>query len=190
MVSVLFCMKDSIYNSFDFADVYDIERNALTFDFSTPVVCHPPCRKWSRLRGFSNAPDSEKELAFFALRAVRQCGGVLEHPYKSLFWKAAKLPIGGEIDEFGGFSIDVDQFWWGHKARKRTWLYISGIERKNLPPFPLRFDAVTHKVGGSKTTGYGLKEISKSERNITPYPFCEWLLSVAIMCGQKKPKNK
>ena len=186
MVAILFCARDSLYKSFHNADVFDLERNALSFSFNMPVVAHPPCRLWSRMRKFSNAPESEKELAFFALKAVRKCGGVLEHPYKSSFWSAAELPLGNEIDSFGGFTLDVDQFWWGHRCKKRTWLYVSGVDRKQVPGYPIRLDAVTHKVGGSKTKGSGLVEVSKKERILTPYNFCDWLINLASLCDNKK----
>ena len=43
-VAVLFARKDSIYKEFEQCDVYDIERNALTFSGGIPIIAHPPCR--------------------------------------------------------------------------------------------------------------------------------------------------
>jgi len=43
-VAVLFARADSIYKSLPDCDVYDIERDARTYDGPWPVVAHPPCR--------------------------------------------------------------------------------------------------------------------------------------------------
>ena len=64
---------------------------------------------------------------------------VLEHPKGSRLWHEAPLPMPGEFsDEFGGFTILVDQYQFGHVARKWTHLYIVGIEPKDLPEIPIR----------------------------------------------------
>ena len=110
-------------------------------------------------------------------------GGVLEHPETSKLWEAKALPLGREIDEYGGFTISVDQFWWGHRARKRTWLYIVGCSPAEIPPVPLKFDAITRVVSWSKRrNGNNLKPISKAEREQTPPAFAEWLVELAIRC--------
>ena len=181
-VAVLFAMKDSIYNQYAECDVYDKERNALSFCGDLPVIAHPPCRAWGRLRSFAKPEPGEKELAFFALEMVRKNGGVLEHPESSKLWEEANLPFGLNTDDFGGWTLKVDQFWWGHKARKRTWLYICGIERRYVS-YPIRFDAIQYTV--STTMNRGRKHfkpkptISKRDRSATPKLFAEWLIDLA-----------
>ncbi|MWL55341.1 hypothetical protein GQL84_23735, partial [Escherichia coli] len=58
-------------------DVFDIERDARTFAGGMPVVAHPPCRAWGRLRKFAKPRPDEKALALFAVAQVRAFGGVL-----------------------------------------------------------------------------------------------------------------
>lgn len=177
-VAVLFARHDSIYYTFPECDVYDKNRDALTFPGGMPVIAHPPCRLWGRLRGLSTADPSEKQLALWAVRQVQQYGGVLEHPAFSTLWDAAKLPTSNQVDQHGGYTISIDQHWFGHRARKPTWLYVVGIPRPHLPPHPLKMDAVTHVVGGSKKRNGPLIEISKAEREHTPHLLAEWLISV------------
>lgn len=74
-VAVLFALKNSIYKTIPGCDVYDIKRNALTFPGRLPIVAHPPCRAWGRLRGLANIVEEEKDLARWALSQVRQWGG-------------------------------------------------------------------------------------------------------------------
>ncbi len=48
VVSVLFARSDSIYKTLDGCDVWDIERNALSWPGGNPVVAHPPCQRWGK----------------------------------------------------------------------------------------------------------------------------------------------
>lgn len=135
MVAVLFARKDSVYKSLPDCDVYDIERDALTWPGGFPVIAHPPCRGWGRLRHLAKPVQGERELALWAVEQVRRWGGVLEHPTGSTLWQAAQLPQPGERDDFGGFTIWISQWWFGHKADKPTWLYIAGVEPTDYPQF-------------------------------------------------------
>ena len=38
----LFCRKDSAYKKRPHWNVYDIDRDAKTYNGTEPVVCHPP----------------------------------------------------------------------------------------------------------------------------------------------------
>jgi len=122
-------------------DVYDIERDALTYPGDLPIVAHPPCRSWGRLRKFAKPRPGERELAIWAVDRIRENGGVLEHPESSELWKIKKLPFGRERDKYGGWTLSVNQHWFGHQARKKTWLYICGLEPCQIPPYPLRLGA-------------------------------------------------
>lgn len=184
-VAVLFAREDSIYKMLG-ADCWDISRDARNYPGNKPVIAHPPCRAWGQLSHMAKPRPDEKKLALFAIEMVRKYGGVLEHPRASKLFPAY-LPLPGLKDEYGGYSICVDQFWWGHKCKKNTLLYIVGCAEKDLPPIPLRFDAVTHIIGTSgrrkNGTRYtGKKEVTKQEREATPVAMAEWLLSTALRC--------
>ncbi|MQY50844.1 hypothetical protein [Rhodocyclus gracilis] len=166
-------------------DVYDIDRDARTYAGPLPVVAHPPCRAWGRLRAFAKPREDEKALAFFAIDAVRQFGGVLEHPAQSSLWPAAGLPLPGKgFDQFGGFTFCLDQHWLGHRARKRTWLYVVGVSPSMLPAFRLRIDQPSHVIATSrKKNRNAYPECSKAEREHTPAEMAAWLVSVAASCA-------
>lgn len=182
-VAVLFARSDSIYKTMSGCSVFDLERDALTFSGDLPVVAHPPCRSWGRLRHFANPRPGEKELALFAVDAVRSCGGVLEHPAGSLLWKVAGLPLPGERDEFGGFTLPIPQFWFGHRAFKNTWLYISGVSPVAIPAFPLVLGDAPCVLETSKK-GLGVRpSISKQEREATPLEFANFLVNLAASCS-------
>ena len=78
-ITVLFARRDSVYKTMG-ADVWDADRNALYWRGGNPVVAHPPCRAWGRLRKFAKPQPGELDLARFAVAQVRRYGGVLEHP--------------------------------------------------------------------------------------------------------------
>lgn len=179
-VSALFVRKDSIYKSL-LSDCWDIDRDARNFIGKNPVVVHPPCRAWSRLRMFAKPREDEKELAYFAVDLVRQNGGVLEHPSGSFLWSECELPLDGSVDSFGGYTISVDQFWFGHRAQKKTLLYICKVDKKDIPPLPLRFEPITHVVsGGARKGSLSFRpSITKVEREETPLLFAKWLLQLA-----------
>lgn len=178
--TVLFADKHSIYKKIG-CNVYDFDRNALTFKDNTPCIYHPPCRTWSRLRGLAKFHPGEHLLAVWSVFRIWRYGGVLEHPSQSILWKTMGLAMpGSPPDIHGGFSISVDQFWFGHKAEKNTWLYIKGISINDMPVIPLNFDAVTHTISSSKNNN-GKKEISKNKRSSTPHKFALFLIEIIFL---------
>jgi hypothetical protein len=181
-IAVLFARRDSVYKTFADCDVYDVDRDARNFSGYCPVVAHPPCRARGRYKAFAKPLPHEKELARFAVRVVRQNGGVLEHPAHSDLWKDMSLPKPGDgADFYGGWSLDIAQCWWGHKAEKRTWLYIFGIPPKNLPVMPFVLGRGTHVIGKSRWGRASCKrpEVSKAEREHTPPELAAWLVQLA-----------
>lgn len=180
-VAVLFARADSIYKQFNNCDVYDIERDARTYTGGLPIIAHPPCRAWGQLSHLAKPRPDEKELAIWVIWKIRENGGILEHPLHSKLWGELALPKGKEIDKFGGFSLYIDQFWFGHKAKKPTLLYICGIKPDEIPEYPLRFETPTHLLTQwNSKTGKRLPEVSKAEREATPVHLAEWLIKTAV----------
>ena len=186
-IAVLFIQEKSIYNKLG-CDCWDIIRDAKNFPGGKPVISHPPCRAWGRLYKLAKPSPGEKELAILAIKIVQENGGILEHPRNSKLFPTY-IPLPGSKDKFGGYSISIDQFWFGHRCKKDTLLYIVGCDQKNLPPVPIRFDAITHVISTNKRNKKnkkcsGKKEVSKREREATPRALAEWLIKTAIMCGK------
>ena len=175
-VAVLFARRDSVYKSFELADVYDEERDARNYRGGFPVVAHPPCRGWGRLRHLAKVQPGEIELASFAVDMVRRCGGVLEHPAGSKLWEVENLPLPGHRDSFGGFTLPIYQSWFGHPCPKNTWLYIVGVEPSMVPTFPLVLGLPPGRV----------ELQSGPAREKTPSQFAAWLFNLAVLCGSAK----
>ena len=168
-------------------DCWDAARDARRYDGPHPVVAHPPCGPWGRLRHLYRG--NEHDCAPRAVEQVRRWGGVLEHPAGSKLWGACFLPPPGFVpDSIGGYSIEVDQCEWGHVARKRTWLYLVGVPREMLEPPPFQDREPTHRIGSSTCgkvdgTRYrpdsNLKSASAEQRRRTPPLFAEYLVRLA-----------
>lgn len=179
-VAALFVRADSIYKTMPGVDAWDIERDARKWPGGCPVVAHPPCRAWGRLRQFAKPRYDEKELGPWAVEMVRRWGGVLEHPSESSLWIACAMPRPGRApDQFGGWTAEVRQCDWGHKAEKLTWLYIVGAHPDQLPVIPPRAEP-THVVRGDAEAV--LPSISKAEREHTPPALAQWLVDLARSC--------
>jgi hypothetical protein len=171
-VAVLCASGRSIYHHLPNTLVYDKRRDACQFAGRQPVVAHPPCRTWSKfLRTQAKPLDlrAEQELAFLCLRHVEANGGVLEQPYGSHFFTEAALPMPMRPAEAFAYTIEVEQRWWGYCTPKRTWLYIVGVPRHQLPPIPFSLVGDTCHI----------TRLSSAGRSRTVRPFAEWLCQVA-----------
>lgn len=178
---MLFVREDSIYKTFSCCDAWDIERDALRFKGKQPIIAHPPCRAWGSLSYFAKPREGERELAIWVVGKIRENGGVLEHPERSKLWPEMKLPNSGERDGFGGWTLKLPQFWFGHKANKATRLYIVGCEPKDVPEIPLKLGEATHVVCTYRKQKRR-PEISKEARERTPVDFAKWLIELAQRC--------
>lgn len=175
LIPVLFARSDSVYKRLGVCDVYDLQKDALNWGGGRPVIAHPPCRAWGKLREFSLATEAEKNLAIWAVEAVRSNKGVLEHPAKSTLWDACGLPYpNAGFDRFGGWTLEIDQFHWGHKAKKPTWLYIVGVTEVGV--MPSREGSPTHCI--RKWTGCTLPSVTKEDRERTPPELAKWLCAL------------
>lgn len=166
-VAVLFARADSHYKELADADVWDAERDARRWPGGCPVVAHPPCRAWGRLRTFARPRPDEMNLARLAVALVREFGGVLEHPAGSTLWPAQK--------------------WWGHKAEKATWFYVVGCEPGDIPPLPYVMGEAAYVVQSRKRHDYR-PHITKAEREHTPPALAAWLVELAAKC--KTPNDE
>jgi len=189
MISALFVREDSVYKTLPGVDAWDQQRDARRWPGGNPLVAHPPCRAWSCLRYFARPEPGEKDLAFFAVDMIRRWGGVLEHPRGSALWPAAGLPLPGKgKDAFGGWSIGVNQYWWGHRAEKATLLYVVGVEPRKIPEIPFVLGEPLFVVSSIYSKKRGDRhpskkfELPKAEREKTPPRFAEWLVELASLC--------
>lgn len=165
-----------------------VHTDARLYPGPWPVVAHPPCARWSRLAGLVEArwghARGEDGGAFAAaLAAVRQWGGVLEHPAYSDAWEAFGLPVplrsgGWSLGACGGSSCHVEQGSYGHPARKATWLY---ARHADLPPMrwgPSIADAWVSWCGNA-TRGQVRRRLRKREAIGTPPAFRDVLIDIA-----------
>lgn len=189
-VAILFSRADSFYKTLPDCDVWDIVRDARKWPGGAPVVAHPPCRAWGELSHMAKPRPDEKQLAIWAVDQIRSFGGVLEHPQKSKLWKEKPLPGPGRRDEWGGWTLPIQQFWFGHRARKNTFLYIVGIEPSELPEMPFKLGEAPCVLGTNseckrRNGKHNYRpEITKAEREHTPPQLAEWLCEVARRCGE------
>jgi len=107
-VAVLYAERRTHYRDLAL-EVFDADRDARTYRGSLPVVAHPPCGPWAKLRHFCKHDDASH--AFHALAMVRMYCGVLEHPAGSKLWHEAALPPPDSLfpDDFGGRSYTIQQ---------------------------------------------------------------------------------
>lgn len=181
-VAALYVRRDSVYKTLAGVDAWDEDRDARGWPGGAPVVAHPPCRLWAKLRQFAKASDpvAERQLAVDAIRRVQRFGGVLEHPAESTLWAHMGLPRPGRApDQFGGWTACVRQCDWGHKAEKLTWLYIVGVHPDDLPPMPPPGEPTGLIKPTRGVPRDGRKIVTKAEREHTPPEFARWLVDVA-----------
>ncbi len=198
-VAALFVETDGAYYGLPAVDPWDKVRDARTYTGPHPVVAHPPCKRWGRYaKGSPRKPNQyrvgEDQGCFAAaLTAVRNYGGVLEHPKDSLAWDffgimRPRLNAGWQMaDKFGGWTCCVEQGHYGHFSRKATWLYAVGIDcppliwgrdEQQLPQWMIdRYGyAKARRIGVMAMVGGKDKE---SIRDATPAPFRDLLISMA-----------
>lgn len=199
MLAALYVETNGVYFGLPWVDAWDEVKDARRYGGPWPVVAHPPCQRWGRYwHGAPNKPGQyrlgEDGGCFAAaLTAVRNYGGVLEHPAHSHAWRFFGLntpPKNGgwvKADEFGGRTCYVEQGHYGHMSRKTTWLYavadalpelIWGASEQRIHPVALE------RYGYAKARRIGMlamvggKDKTKI-RNATPEPFRDLLLAIA-----------
>lgn len=190
MIAALFVSPTGPYFGRPDVDPWDEARDARAYNGDLPVVAHPPCQLWVNLAAVNWKRYGRQKPAWYqggddggcfaaALRSVSRCSGVLEHPASSHAWAAFGLlrpvGIGWQYDARKlGWVCEVWQSAYGHRARKRTWLYYAGKQA----PFELEWSRKpgTHQVGWfdrEKPT------VGKREAYETPPAFAETLIALA-----------
>jgi hypothetical protein len=208
MVAALFVAEGGCYFNLPNVDPWDKARDARLYAGPFPVVAHPPCERWGRYWGGSPTTWPRLKLGDdggcfeAALAAVRRCGGVLEHPEGSHAWRHFNLNLpprcGGWVvaDFQGGWTCCVEQGAYGHRARKKTWLYACNVELPTLswgktPGDFVRLDDGFHSAEERRRavkTG-ACQRLSKKQRLATPAEFRDLLISIARTASCPDPKN-
>jgi len=194
VIAALYVETGGAYYGLDDVDPWPEERDARLYDGPWPVVAHPPCARWSPLAYLNQAQHGYKvgdDGGCFAaaLAAVRRYGGVLEHPAHSLAWARYGLPApmrGGWTLALGdpGMTTEISQVAYGHRARKRTWLYYVGDD----PPALDWSDADGECIVGdlhltSARAGRGDRpRMYQREALATPPAFRDALIALAASC--------
>lgn len=190
MIAALYVETDGIYYGLPGVDPWDVARDARSYAGPHPVVAHPPCDRWCQLAPVNQARYGHRvgdDAGCFAaaLDAVRQWGGVLEHPALTIAWRTFDLPrpaYGGWTRTFcGGWVAHVDQRNYGHRATKGTWLYAHGVE----PP-SLRWERgaapdawISADRPRAELAARGIAQLSKREAKATPVEFRDVLIAMA-----------
>ncbi len=186
---------------------WDSVRDARTYVGGSPVVAHPECSRWINFAAVNWArykkilpawyPGGHDEGCFeSALRSVRTCLGVLEHPASTHAWKhyGLEAPERGKwtlhcwenktgspvlYPECAYWTCEISQGAYGHPCRKLTWLLYCG----KRPPFELRWDRSpgTHQIGFHDKRGKAANKptISGKAASATPRAFAEELIRLA-----------
>lgn len=209
MIAALYVETDGAYFGVDGIDPWDEVRDARKYAGPHPVIAHPPCQRWGRFWHGSTAKPHQFKMGAdngcfgAALTAVRNFGGVLEHPADSHAWAWFGLnqpPRQGgwiQADNFGGWTCCVYQGHYGHLAGKGTWLYVCGVEHHHLPELiwgktEQRLHPVAlQKYGYEKARRIGMMAMVGGKnktriRNATPPEFKKLLIQIANLVRKNK----
>jgi len=192
-VAALYVQPGGCYYGLDGVESWGLPgRDAREYAGPFSVVAHPPCSRWCRLAGLVEARWGHKRgddggCFAAALTAVREWGGVLEHPAYSDAWAAHGLnapPTGGgwvAADFQGGWTCYVEQGRYGHPAKKATWLYACGVKLPSLkwgciPDTESK--ALVSWCGNHVRSGEVRPRVGKRAASATPPAFRDLLLDM------------
>lgn len=192
MIAALYVHRGGGYFGLPGVDPWDEARDARLYAGPYPVVAHPPCARWCRLAGLVEARWGHKRgedggCFAAALAAVRQWGGVLEHPAYSDAWKAFGLPrpkaaVGWTQGACGGWACYVEQGRYGHPAKKATWLYAYGVELPELKWGKIldrESQALVSWCGNQVSSGEKRPRVGEKAAAATPPEFRDILIRMA-----------
>jgi hypothetical protein len=184
VIAALFVATNGVYFGLPDVDPWDEARDARLYDGPFAVVAHPPCQLWinyaalnfQRYGGEHNRPGNDGGCFASALRSVRRYGGILEHPGSSNAWAKFGLPR-PTFGEWSGGDPWVTEVWqsaYGHRARKKTWLY--AVTRRKPAPMNWNTTPGTHQCGWFDRIK---PTLSKREASATPVAFRDALIAIA-----------
>jgi hypothetical protein len=190
-IAALYVETNGCYFGLQGVDPWDEPRDARNYAGPHPVVAHPPCQLWGnfafvnykRWGGEHNRPGNDAGCFASALASVRAYGGILEHPAFSRAWEHYQLPRPKSRRWFsavdGEWVCEVWQSAYGHKARKRTWLFYCG----DKAPQSMNWGRPesTHQIGFHDQRGKDRNKptISGKAASSTPTAFRDLLISIA-----------
>lgn len=196
--AALFVDPKSVYHTMPGVDCWGLPaRDARFYDGSLPVIAHPPCEVWGCLAkqrvtlGKISRIGDDGGCWFSALAAVTRCGGIIEHPRRSVAMHMfGHFPWGewAETEVSGWFGI---AFFQGNAAPhemspKPTCFLFRGRSHKHrpIPPDPawigrqsLSDYRIVPRTGSAATT------LPRRFRRLTPAPIAEWLVANAELAG-------
>ena len=197
-VAALFVQTGGAYFNNPDIDPWDEQRDARRYMGPLPVVAHPPCNlwckmaavNWARYGGEHNRPGNDGGCFASALDAVHNWGGVIEHPADTRAFEAHGIdrPVGLGWQMSGmagicgsGWTCEVWQSAYGHKANKRTWLYY--YSPFDNPPLAMDWSRLkgTHQIGwhGKTPKERSKPTISGKAASATPPAFRDVLIRLA-----------
>jgi hypothetical protein len=196
MIAALFVETGGCYFGLPNVDPWDKARDARLYAGPLPVVAHPPCERWGRFDKGSmmkqdRTPGDDDGCFAAAYNAVIRFGGILEHPAHSKAWPAFCLAKpsnkGGWIRADFGWTCEVEQGHYGHKARKKTWLFATGVKPPELI-WGHSGQRLPQKRLGQR--GYEsarrcgvTANMCSAHRQRTPIPFRDLLIQIAENCS-------
>lgn len=166
-IPVLFTNVISNYNNDNRFEPYNINNDAMNFNDNRPLIAHPPCRLWSKLKGLSTAPQHERGLAYHALYLVYKNGGILEHPYPSDLWNQTGL-LTTKLKK-NHILLKINQGNFGLEIRKPTLLFINGLTHNQLPDYPFMENPKIYQK---------IENLKKDKRSETPPQLIEFFYSI------------
>lgn len=162
-IPILCVDKQSNYFKCPDADCYDAARDMHTYSGSSPVICHPPCRNFVKVRINVKFSQGELDIARRCYDLVQLYGGIIEQPKWSIMfdWLGIKP------------TLCIDQSWFGLNYSKQTWLYFKDVKPLR---FPLSLDLPQKQQ----------KSITSSMRSRQPLGLCHWLIDCCKSYSQGK----
>jgi hypothetical protein len=174
---------------------WDEARDARLYPGPYPVVVHPPCTLFTNMAAVNWKRYGRQKPAWypggtdggcfeFAWEAVKKWDGVLEHPafthapgfqrQKPQVGSWQRYSMSRVWSSQAAWVTEVWQSAYGHRCRKRTWLFYAG----QRPPFDLNWaqEPGTAQIGWFDRR---LPTVSKKEAILSPLAFAKELVGLA-----------